>query len=108
MCIRDSAGTAPLTIGQLIDIKHPSNPLFSPDGTRVAFLWDRAGVTNLYVASVTGGERPRAVTNLREGQPGGFFWSADGASLFYSFGGDLWQAPLAQSGESRPVWRTPG
>ncbi len=98
----------PLTIDQLVDIKHPSSPAFSPDGRLVAFLWDRAGVANLYVAAAMGGERPRAVTSLKEGQPGAYFWSADGTSLYYSFGGDLWQAPITAGGEIRPVWRTPG
>ena len=98
----------PLSIEQLIDIRHPSNPIFSPDGRSVAFLWDRAGVTNLYVAAASGGEKPRAITSLKEGQPGGVFWGADGASLYYSLGGDLWQAPIDPGAEVRPVWRTPG
>lgn len=98
----------PLDIEQLIDIKHPSNPIFSKDGRSVAFLWDRAGLANLYVVGVGAGEKPRAVTSLKEGQPGGVFWSADGASLFYSYGGDLWQAPIAPGAEIRPVWQTPG
>ena len=99
---------APLRIEQLVDIKHPSGPLFSPDGSRIAFLWDRAGQANLYVADVSGREvKPRAVTKLSAGQPGGVFWSADGGSLYYSLGGDLWEAPVAAGGESRPVWRTP-
>ena len=102
-----AAGVAPLTIDQLVEIRHPSGPLFSPDGTKVAFLWDRAGVTNLYVVGSNGAEKPRAITSLREGQPGGVFWSADSASLYYSFGGDLWQASLTPGSESRPVWRTP-
>ena len=98
----------PLSIEQLIDIRHPSNPIFSPDGRSVAFLWDRAGVTNLYVAAASGGEKPKATTSLKEGQPGGVFWGADGASLYYSLGGDLWQAPIDPGAEVRPVWRTPG
>lgn len=102
-----AAGVAPLTIDQLVEIRHPSGPLFSPDGTKVAFLWDRAGVTNLYVVGSNGAEKPRAITSLREGQPGGVFWSADSASLYYSFGGDLWQASLTPGSESRPIWRTP-
>ncbi len=102
-----AAGAAPPSIEQLVDIKHPSGPLFSPDGTKVAFLWDRAGVANLYVAEVDGVEKPRAITNLKEGQPGGFFWSGDSASLYYAFAGDLWQASIAAGGETRPVWRTP-
>jgi Periplasmic component of the Tol biopolymer transport system len=31
-----------LTIEQLIDIRHPSNPVWSPDGRHVAFLSERA------------------------------------------------------------------
>ena len=99
---------APLRIEQLVDIKHPSGPLFSPDGSRIAFLWDRAGQANLYVADVSGREvKPRALTKLSAGQPGGVFWSADGGSLYYSLGGDLWEAPVAAGGESLSVWRTP-
>jgi dipeptidyl aminopeptidase/acylaminoacyl peptidase len=103
---RVSAGS--ITIDQLVDIKHPSNPLFSPDGSRVAFLWERAGVANLYAATVDGKEPPRALTQLTVGQPGGVFWAKDSGSLYYSYGGDLWQVPVAPGGESHPVWRTPG
>ena len=39
-----------LTIEQLIDIRHPSNAVWSPDGRRVAFLSERAGIANIYVA----------------------------------------------------------
>ena len=44
----------PLTIENLIDIKHPSNPLWSPDGKRIAFLWDRADIVNLYLVNADG------------------------------------------------------
>ena len=47
-----------LTIEQLINIKHPSNPVWSPDGKRVAFLWDRADVVNLYVVNSDGSSKP--------------------------------------------------
>ena len=52
-----------LTIEQLIDIRHPSNPVWSPDGRHVAFLSERAGIANIYVADVAGvvcGRRRRA------------------------------------------------
>ncbi len=97
----------PLSIEQLIDIRHPSNPLFSPDGRAVAFLWDRAGVTNLYVADLSEPPAPpRPVANFSGGQVGGIFWSADSRSLFFSRGGDLWRAP-ARGGEPEAVWTTP-
>ena len=44
------AGAPRLTIEQLIDIRHPSSPVWSPDGRRVAFMWDRAGVADWYIA----------------------------------------------------------
>src|SRR5437879_2970637 len=58
---QDSAKSAKLTIEQLIDIKHPSNPVWSPDGKHVTFSWDRAGVTTRYVSDLDGRE-PRPVT----------------------------------------------
>lgn len=48
---QSSPKSSKLTIEQLIDIKHPSNPVWSPDGKHVVFTWDRAGVANLYVAN---------------------------------------------------------
>jgi hypothetical protein len=67
-----------LTIEQLIDIKHPSDPIWLPDGKLVAFVWDRAGVANLYVANADGSGQPKPLTSFSEGQVNGAFWSADG------------------------------
>ena len=64
-----------ITIDQLIDIKHPSNPIWSPDGRHVAFVWDRAGVSNYYLADANGGT-PVALTNFSDGQVGGAFSGA--------------------------------
>ena len=43
-------GAHKLTIEQIIDIKHPSQPIWSPDGKHVAFVWDQGGIENLYLA----------------------------------------------------------
>jgi len=43
-----------LTIDQLIDIKHPSNPAWSADGRQVTFTWDRAGVSARYISDLDG------------------------------------------------------
>src|SRR4030095_2454802 len=43
-----------LTIEQLIDIKHPSNPAWSADGRQVTFTWDRAGVSARYISDLDG------------------------------------------------------
>src|SRR5262245_16362123 len=96
---------APLTIETLLDIKHPSRAVFSPDGSAVAFVWDRAGVQDVYVAGSGEGE-PRPLTRHEAGLVDGLFWSRDGRTLFFERGGDLWQVP-ATGGEAKAVWTTP-
>ena len=41
---RKPAVKSALTIEQLIEIKHPSDPVWSPDNKRVVFTWDRADI----------------------------------------------------------------
>jgi len=95
-----------LTIEQLIDIKHPSNAMWSPDGQRVAFVWDRAGVSNLYVADAAAGGEPKALTSYPVGSVGNAFWSADGTKVHFARGGDLWQV-AAGGGAPVATWTTP-
>src|SRR5262245_50495570 len=101
-----------LTIEQLIDIKHPSNPMWSPDGRSVLFVWDRAGVSSVFVAdadpSTRSGQTALAPRELKEagGSLGGAFWSADGRALMMSRSGDLWRVPIDGSAASA-VWTTP-
>jgi dipeptidyl aminopeptidase/acylaminoacyl peptidase len=98
--------TVPLTIEQLIDIKHPSNPVWAPNGKYVAFIWDRAGVSNLYLASSSGGGQPVPLTSFPEGGVEQIFWSQDSQTVYFARGGDLWQ--VAVSGAApKPVWTTP-
>ena len=97
---------SPLTIEQLIDIRHPSNPVWAPDGKHIAFIWDRAGVSNLYVASSERSEQPVALTSFPEGGVDEFFWSQDSQTIFFPRSGDLWEV-AASSGTPKPVWTTP-
>ena len=53
-----SGGQATRIIGGL---SFESQPVFSPDGSEIAFLSDRSGVENLWIANADGSE-PRAVT----------------------------------------------
>jgi dipeptidyl aminopeptidase/acylaminoacyl peptidase len=94
-----------LTIEQLIDIRHPSNPIWAPDGRHVVFVWDRAGVSKVHVADAAGGTPPRELPEAGA-QLGGAFWSSDGRALMIGKNGDLWRVPIDGSAASA-VWTTP-
>lgn len=106
-----------LTIDQLVDIKHPSSPVWSPDGRHIAFLWERAGVANVWFASPDGGGVPRALTMFTDGQVSGVTWSADSRAVLFARAGDPWRVAIdgvsgsaaAASAAARPerVWQTP-
>ena len=100
---RVSANKSQLSIEQLIDIKHPSEPIWSPDGKLVAFVWDRAGVANLYTANADGSGTPKPLTSFPQGQIDGAFWSEDGDLVYFPHDGDLWQV-AAPGGAPKPVW----
>ncbi|HEY2153755.1 MAG TPA: prolyl oligopeptidase family serine peptidase, partial [Vicinamibacterales bacterium] len=76
---------------------------------RVAFLSEKAGIANIYVAdvgpSVAAGSA-RALTNYPDGQGAAFFWSHDSRLIYFSREGDLWQVGLT-GGAPTPVWSTP-
>src|SRR4030095_5881290 len=99
--------TGGITIDNLIDIKHPSNPVWSPDGKRVAFVWDRAGIQNLYVSDAASPTpAPKALTSYAGGALGNAFWSKDSERLYFVRDGDLWQSS-AGGGAPQAVWTTP-
>ena len=95
-----------LTIEQLIEIKHPSNPAWSPDGKHIAFIWNRADIRNLYVISSEGHGQPVALTSFPDGNVNDFFWSEDSDALYFPHDGDLWQVGIA-GGSPKPAWSEP-
>jgi len=101
-----------LTIEQLVDIRHPSNPLWSPDGRKLLYLSERAGVASLIVADVSSagdrGATARSAATLvaATGEVSTPFWSADGRTIYFARGGDLWQVAADASG-LRATWTTP-
>jgi dipeptidyl aminopeptidase/acylaminoacyl peptidase len=98
-----SASKSRLTIEQLIEIRHPSEPVWSPDGKHIAFIWDRAGIRNLFVANVDGGGQPVQLTSFPDGNVSDVFWNDDSDTLYFPHEGDLSQVPLA-GGTPKPVW----
>jgi dipeptidyl aminopeptidase/acylaminoacyl peptidase len=97
-----------LGIDALVDIRHPSGPVWSPDGMRLAFIWDRAGVQNVFLIDLGGAEprTPRALTSFDAGDVSGLFWSADGAEVRFGRDGDLWSAGAAPGSGARRLWTT--
>jgi dipeptidyl aminopeptidase/acylaminoacyl peptidase len=92
-----------LSIDKLIDIKHPSNPVWSRDSRGVAFMWERAGLSNLYVVPADGSTKPVSLTS--DGQPvAGVFWSADSKTIYFTRGGTLMQVSVAGGEAPRAVW----
>ena len=98
------ATTRPLTIEQLIDIRHPSNAMWSPDDRHVVFVWDRAGISKVYVSDLSGAA-PRELAEAGA-TLGGAFWTSDGRALMVPKDGDLWRVPIDGSAASA-VWTTP-
>src|SRR3990172_11833029 len=97
-----------LTIDALIDIKHPSNPVWSPDGRRGAFVWNRAGVENVWLLDLSESKPapPRALTRFDSGDASGLFWSADGRMVRFAREGDLWMGETDARTEASPLWTT--
>lgn len=99
--------TTALTIEELMAIKHPSQGTWSPDGSRVAFVWDRAGVQNLFVVDASSGPpaAPRALTRYAEDLIDSLAWRPDSKAIYFARSGDLWEVAV-DGGEPRAVWTT--
>lgn len=75
----------------LFDRSGIGSPCWSPDGSRLAFVWNREGVSGLHVRDADGTERELARTTDTE--PGSFVglsaaspWSPDGARIAFHVG----------------------
>ena len=99
--------TLPLTIEQLIDIRHPSTPVWASNGKYVAFIWDRAGVSNLYFADSIGSGQPTPLTSFPEGDVAHIFWSPDSQTVYFERSGNLWQVAVSGSAP-KAVWTATG
>ncbi len=92
-----------LTLITAVDRVH--NHRLSPDGTRIAFIWDRAGLSDVYTMPVNGGWPARLSTNRdlvaywSDETPQ---WSPDGRWLAFCIDGHVHVAP-AEGGEPRKI-----
>jgi dipeptidyl aminopeptidase/acylaminoacyl peptidase len=80
--------------------KRDTTPRWSPDGSRLAFLSDRDGASQLYVMPATGGE-PKRITNLPDGA-GTPVWSPDGSML--AFAASVQIEPAPTDAEAKKRW----
>jgi dipeptidyl aminopeptidase/acylaminoacyl peptidase len=94
------------TLETLVAVRHPSRAVWSPDGQRLAFGWERSGVEDVYVVPAGGGA-PAALTRHSEGLVGGISWTADGKAVLYEREGDLWRAPADGSAPPGALLATP-
>lgn len=62
--------------------KTETNPRWSPDGTRIAFLSNRDGAMQVYVADADGGN-VRKVSGLHAGAQPPVIWSGDGSTIAF-------------------------
>ncbi len=85
-----------------------SEPRFSPDGTKIAFNSNRAGILSVYVVASTGGTPERLTWYPAASRVKG--WTPDGKNVLYTSAresappsyGRLWTVP-ATGGPSAPV-----
>ncbi|HKV42453.1 MAG TPA: S9 family peptidase [Blastocatellia bacterium] len=73
----DGSNNRPLTTGDYQD----GSPVWSPDGTRLAYISDRDGKPQIYVRWMDTGQTAK-ITNLEFG-PSGLAWSPDSKSLAF-------------------------
>ncbi|MDA2927732.1 hypothetical protein MYX78_10980, partial [Acidobacteria bacterium AH-259-G07] len=82
------------------------NPVWSPDGTRVAFTSDRKGQRDIYQKMASGTGQDELLLESGE-QKSVTDWSADGRFLLYNApnpqtSGDVWMLPLSEEGKPTP------
>ena len=78
--------TAPTTEGDLVQITdgpaRDQNPVYSPDGKRIAYVSDASGREEIYVTSTDGAGKPDKITDV-DALKLSFSWSPDSKAIAY-------------------------
>ena len=77
----------------ILGIRHPGHPVWTPDGTRVVFVWDRNQQMDLYDVKPGSGELPRQLTSWGDSyeEISGLFWDGGGELLHFVRNGALYR-----------------
>jgi dipeptidyl aminopeptidase/acylaminoacyl peptidase len=90
---------APWTLELLTGVSRIRHHSLSPDGTRLAFVWDRDGGSDIWLMPVAQGAWPRRLTFDRPAQA--YWadaeprWSPDGSALSYVAEDEIWLTAAA-------------
>ena len=112
----------PWTSGLLVGVNRVHHHALSPKGDRVAFVWEREGNSDLWLASTDGCGWAQRLTFERRAQnyweDASPRWSPDGQWLAYASEGDIWAVSSAggkarrltdyRHGDSSPVFSPDG
>ena len=85
-------------------------PVWSPDGSHIAFGWDKDGPVDIYRKAAGGGVEELLLKEKRSAHP--LDWSRDGRLLLFAASdpktrSDLWLLPLNGSKAPEPLLQTP-
>ena len=87
--VRGDIFSLPAEKGPVVNISrspgsHEREAVWSPDGSRIAWLSDASGEYQVYTAPADKMTEATCLTSFKEGYPSGLQWSPDGKKLYFS------------------------